>query len=71
MEFLPLIILVPLVAFWAWMFRHMTNNDDLPAESTPRFTWPPTSKYAWMWTFIVLNIAGAALYYMTVYREDR
>ncbi|HEX9037423.1 MAG TPA: hypothetical protein VF808_10580 [Ktedonobacterales bacterium] len=59
-QFLIIILLVsPLLAFWAWMFTDMTRNNRLPENI----------KNQWALAFILLNIFGAALYYLNVYRN--
>ena len=55
----PLIIVVPLIVFWGWMFRDMLNNYDVPGVYRPY----------WMVAFILLNIPAAVFYYYTVYRN--
>lgn len=57
----PLLIIVPLVIFWGWMYRDMTNNDELPAGD----------KETWTWMFVLLNVFGAGLYFINVYRYRR
>ena len=27
MQWLPLVLIIPVIIFWAWMFRDMLNND--------------------------------------------
>ena len=58
---LILLFTLPLLAFWAWMFTDMRNNRDLPDPV----------KSNWVTMFILLNIFGAALYFVNVYRERR
>jgi hypothetical protein len=55
----PLIVIVPLVVFWVWMFKDMMNNDDLPSVFKPY----------WLMAFILLNIPAAVFYYYTVYKS--
>jgi hypothetical protein len=57
----PLGLLVVALTFWGWMFRHMITNDDLTADE----------KQNWTLAFILLNIFGAALYCLNVYRNRR
>lgn len=66
---ITLLIILPLVAFWVWMFRDMTHNDYLPDNSAAPLTWPPTSKYSWTLAFIVLNVFAACFYYVLEYRK--
>ncbi len=56
---LLLVVVVPLLAFWAWMFREMMNNDYLS----------PSAKNFWMMAFLVFNVLAAIYYYSTVYRN--
>jgi len=67
--FIPLFIVLPLVAFWCWMAYDMVNNPDIPYSTPEPFRWPPRTKSYWLITFVVLNIFGAAYYYFTVYRD--
>jgi hypothetical protein len=53
-----MIFILPLLAFWAWMFTDMRANDRLPGSA----------KSDWALAFILLNIFGAVLYYLNVYR---
>ena len=55
----PLIIVVPLIVFWGWMFRDMLNNYEVLSVYRPY----------WMVAFILLNIPAAVFYYYTVYRN--
>ena len=64
-----LVVVLPLLGFWAWMFRDMVNNPDLPTSTPEFFTWPPRTKNHWLLVFILLNVLGAGFYYFTVYRE--
>jgi Phospholipase_D-nuclease N-terminal len=56
---IPLLIIIPLVIFWAWMFRDMMNNDSLPDDT----------KNTWTLLFVLLNVFGAGLYFINVYRD--
>lgn len=47
------IVVAPLLVFYVWMFRDMTNN---PALSE-------SERYNWTLAFIVLNVFAAALYF--------
>ncbi len=58
---LALLLALPVVAFWAWMFLDMAKNDDLPSET----------KDYWALAFIFLSIFTAAFYYVNVYRNKR
>jgi hypothetical protein len=56
---IPLIIILPLIVFWLWMFRDMINNDNLPSSS----------KDYWLLAFIFMNVFAAVFYYVTEYRK--
>ncbi len=58
-QLIPVILLLPLLAFWAWMFRDMLNNDSLPSSA----------KNGWTFAFILLNIFAAVIYYFQQYRD--
>jgi hypothetical protein len=58
---IPLLIVLPLVAFLVWMYRDMVRNDELPERD----------KESWTWMFLLLNVFGAGLYYINVYRFRR
>jgi cbb3-type cytochrome oxidase subunit 3 len=66
---ISLILVLPLVGFWLWMFWHMTKNESLPDNSAVLLTWPPSSKYNWTLLFIFLNVFAAAFYYVYEYRK--
>ncbi len=66
---IPIILLVPLIAFWLWMYSDMTNNDCLPGNSNGPLTWPPSSKYGWTLAFIFMNVFAACFYYFYEYRN--
>jgi hypothetical protein len=68
---MPMIWILPLLAFWLWMFWDMTTNDNLPnssmfSQSLNYFHW---TKLDWTLAFIVLNVFAALLYYFTQYRK--
>jgi hypothetical protein len=58
-QLIPLILILPLLAFYIWMFRDMTHNDALS----------PDVKQNWMWMFILFNVFAAAFYYVREYRN--
>lgn len=68
-ELIFVIIILPLIVFWLWMFRDMTNNDYLPDNLAGSLTWPPSSKYSWMVFFIFMNVFAAAFYYVFEYKK--
>ena len=68
-QLISLILVLPLIVFWLWMFRDMRNNGRLPDNSAAPLTWLPSSKYNWMLAFIFLNVFAAAFYYVFEYRK--
>jgi hypothetical protein len=54
-----LIVLVPCLVFWGWMFRTVIVNDDLPGSA----------KENWTFALNLLNLVAAAIYYNAVYRH--
>ncbi len=69
----PIVVVLPLLAFWMWMFSDMINNTDLPR-------WPfwdvtdsdslPSRRFNWTLAFALLNVFAAAIYYSTVYTNS-
>jgi hypothetical protein len=57
----PLGLLVAGLTFCGWMFRDMITNRDLTADE----------RQNWTFAFLLLNIFGAALYCLNVYRNRR
>jgi hypothetical protein len=55
----PLIVVVPLLVFWARMFSDMTNNSYLTNQA----------KYTWTLMFALLNVFAAIYYYVVEYRN--
>ena len=55
----PLLLSLPLMAFWAWMARQMTRNTRLT----------DTERMRWGLAFTFLNIFAAIYYYFTEYRR--
>lgn len=53
-QLISLMIMLPLLVFYLWMFRDMTYNDRLSSDS----------KYTWTWAFIFLNVFAAVLYFI-------
>jgi hypothetical protein len=62
---LSLLIVVPLIAFWVWMFRDMLDTDGLPSLVSR------DAKSDWTFAFIFLNVFAAVLYYTQIYRNKR
>ena len=54
-----LVIIVPVIVFWLWMFRDMLTNPDLPRNT----------KDNWTLAFIFLNAVAAMFYYVNIYRN--
>ena len=53
-QLISLMIMLPLLVFYLWMFRDMTYNDRLSSDS----------KYTWTCAFIFLNVFAAVLYFI-------
>jgi hypothetical protein len=51
-QLIPMMIGLPLIGFWFWMFRDLTNNEYLSSDS----------KYNWTLAFIFLNFLAAFWY---------
>ena len=69
LQLISIIIILPLIAFWFWMFWDMSGNPSLPNTSNPLLTWPPTSKNGWLFFFVFLSVFAAAYYYVFEYRK--
>ena len=59
LKFVPLLIALPLLAFWVWMLREMLRDERLEGSA----------RSIWIIGFAVGNIVAAALYYMLHYRS--
>lgn len=57
-QFIPLFISIPLIGFWLWMLVDLRNNPYLPEETKNR----------WFLALVLLNIFGAAWYYLVEYQ---
>lgn len=55
-----LLIPIPLLAFWAWMFWEMLKNEEIP----------PDTKYYWTLAFFFLSLIAAIYYFFTEYRKN-
>ncbi len=66
---ISMLVILPFIIFWFWMFWDMTNNDRLPSNSNVPLTWPPSSKYGWTLMFILMNVFAACFYYFYEYRN--
>jgi CDP-diglyceride synthetase len=60
-QLIPLILIIPVVICWLWMFRDMLNNNNLPDTSMASRTV----------AFIFLNVFAAVFYYVYEYRNRR
>ncbi len=70
-QLVPLLIL-PLLAFWLWMFWDMTGNNDLPRWmywDVTRYDSLPNRRLNWMLAFMFLNVFAAGIYYAVEYRN--
>ena len=67
--FIPLVVVAVALSFWAWMFRDLWANSNMPADSPSGITCPPESRSAWTVLFVLLNVFGALFYYVAVYRD--
>ncbi len=56
---LSVVVIVFLIIFWMLMYRDMTRNDSLPESA----------KSNWTLVFVLMNVFGAIIYYVTVYRN--
>ncbi len=61
MQWLPLVLIIPVVIFWVWMFRDMLSNANLSNSA----------KSTWTVAFIFLNAFAAVFYYVYEYRSRR
>ncbi len=70
MVLIPLLVVLPLVAFYLWMFNDMLNNEHL---GPPPFVASPANDFRYNWTFdfILLNAFAAAIYFVNEYRRGR
>lgn len=55
------LVVLPVLAFYLWMFRDLTRNDRLG----------PDERRTWAWLFLLLNVFAAAMYYQREYRRPR
>lgn len=58
-QMLPLLLALPLIAFWMWMFREMANNPELTRGE----------KNTWLLWFVLANVIAAMVYYAYIYRN--
>ena len=66
-QLVALLIPFALLAFWAWMFSDMMNNENLPGcfVTVSRGLDP---RLDWTVVFIFLNVFAALYYYVNEYR---
>lgn len=58
---IPLMIVLPLIAFWLWMAWDLGGNGRLSS----------TEKTYWIAAFLFLNVFAAVFYYVYEYRKRR
>jgi len=58
---LGLLLAVPVIAFWLWMFSDMLKNARLPSNE----------RDTWTLAFFFLSIFTAAYYYVYVFRNRK
>ena len=58
LQVIGLIIIIPLVVFWFWMWNDLAKNDYLSREA----------KNNWTLAFVFLSVFAAWWYYLTEYR---
>ncbi len=66
-HFIAVLLPLPLLVFWAWMFAEMAGNQDLP----PCFisvTNGENHRLDWNLAFIAWFFVAAVFYYLNVYR---
>lgn len=64
-----LIIILPLLVFWAWMFKAMTENASLP-QCFITITNGRDPRLDWTLAFVILSAFAAFFYYVTEYRNQ-
>jgi hypothetical protein len=57
---IPLIISIPFIAFWIWMFWDFTQNPYIPSNA----------RVYWLIGFVFPNILTAGYYYFNQYSRD-
>lgn len=60
---ISLILVLTLIAFWAWMLNDMLQNDRLPGLLTN------DARLDWTVAFVLFNVFAAVVYYVLVYRQ--
>ncbi len=63
-----LIIILPLLAFWLWMFNDMLNNPTLPL-CYMSLSGGRNVRQDWIVAFVVLNVFTASYYYLTEHKS--
>lgn len=67
-QIILILIPLPLVVFWLWMFSDMTKNGNLP-QCFITFSNGKNSGFDWTVAFIFLSIFTAIVYYVNVHRN--
>ncbi len=58
-ELIPIVISIPILGFWFWMLSDLSNNDYISKQE----------KTNWFLILVLLNVFGAAWYYLVEYRN--
>ncbi|HEX9013964.1 MAG TPA: hypothetical protein VF813_10620 [Anaerolineaceae bacterium] len=61
MQLIPMLIGIPLIGFWGWMFGEMSRNPYLTSRE----------KSTWTLWFFIFNVVTAFWYYLVEYRPSR
>lgn len=56
-----MLLAIPLIGFWMWMFGEMNKNPYLTIRE----------KYTWTLWFFIFNVVAAFWYYLVEYRPSR
>ncbi len=59
MELIPILISIPILGFWFWMLSDLSNNEYISKQE----------KTNWFLIIVLLNVFGAAWYYLVEYRN--
>lgn len=71
---IPLIIILPMLSFYIWMFWDMMHNNDLTTSpwallGARGINSLDNFRYNWMTAFLLFNVFAAAMYYVWEYRR--
>ncbi len=58
-QFVAVLVVLPLLIFWFWMLKDLADNPYLPSGA----------KNTWFLAFVFLNVVAAFYYYMVEYRN--